>query len=144
MGYYKFDPAAGIENVLRQIRNAGDEISMGFNVETSAFKPKIDVTESNDAFKVYAELPGIDKSMVSINVNEDHVLNIKGSKEKELPEGRSLLIGERKYGEFTRSLQLPEEADIEKIAAKFQNGVLELSIPKKEPVQPKVIEVKLS
>lgn len=143
MGSYKFDPATGIENVLRQIRNAGEELSMGFNVETSAFKPKIDITESNDVFKVFAELPGIDKSKVSISVNEDHVLNIKGNKDKELPEGRSLLISERKYGEFTRSLQLPEEADIEKIAANFQNGVLELTIPKKEPVQPKVIEVKL-
>lgn len=144
MGYYKFDPASGLENVFRQIRQAADEINKGVTVETSAFKPKIDITENNDSFSVFAELPGIDKAQVSISVNEEKVLNIKGSKAKDLPEGRTLHIAERKFGEFSRSLQLPDEADIEKIVAKYLNGVLELQIPKKEPEQPKVFEVKIS
>ena len=144
MGYYKFDPASGLENVFRQIRQAADEINKGVTVETSGFKPRIDITENNDGFSVFAELPGIDKSQVSISVNDEKVLNIKGSKPKDLPEGRTQHIAERKFGEFSRSLQLPEEADIEKIVAKYLNGVLELQIPKKEPEQPKVFEVKIS
>jgi HSP20 family protein len=144
MGYYKFDPTRGFEGVIKQIQNVADELNKGVSFETSVFKPRIDITESNNGFIVYSEMPGMDKSQVSISVNEDRVLNIKGTKAKDLPEGRTMLRSERLFGEFSRSLQLPEEADIEKIAAKFINGVLELSIPKKEPEQPKVIEVKLS
>jgi HSP20 family protein len=144
MGYYRIDPTRGFETLIKQIQNVAEEFNKGVNIETSAFKPRIDITENNDSFSVYAELPGIDKQNVSISVNEDRVLNIKGSKSNDLPEGRSVLRSERKFGEFSRSLQLPEEADIEKINATFNNGVLELSISKKEPEQPKVIEVKLS
>ncbi|MBX3042483.1 MAG: Hsp20/alpha crystallin family protein [Candidatus Kapabacteria bacterium] len=144
MGYYRFDPANGLESVIRQIKHAADEINKGVNIETSAFKPRIDITETNGEFSIYVELPGVDKSQVNISVNDDKVLNIKGTKSRENFEGRTNHMNERKFGEFTRSLQLPEDADIEKIAAKYLNGILELSIPKKEPEQPKVIEVKIS
>ncbi len=143
MGYYKFDPASGLDNMLKQIRYVADEFNKGVSVETSAFKPKIDITENNLNFSVYVELPGIDKSSVNISVNEDRVLNLKGVKTKDVQADRTMHISERKYGEFSRSLQLPEEADIVNIVANFNNGVLELSIAKKEPEQPKVIEVKI-
>lgn len=143
MGYYKFDPASGLDNMLRQIRYVADEFNKGVNVETSAFKPKIDITENNHNFSVFVELPGIDKSNVNISVNEDRVLNIKGTKSKNTQEERTAHLSERKFGEFSRSLQLPEEADIENIVANYKNGVLELSISKKVPEEPKVIEVRI-
>lgn len=120
MGYYRFDPTRGFENIFKQIQQVADEFNKGVTVETSAFKPRIDITEDQNSFTVWAELPGMDKSQVGISVNEERVLNIKGSKLNNLPDGRTLLRSERKYGEFSRSLQLPEEADIEKINAKFQ------------------------
>lgn len=144
MAYYRFDPASGLENMIRQIRNAADEINKGVNIETSVFKPRIDITENSNNFSVYVEVPGIDKSNINISVNEDRVLNLKGIKNKEIPEDRTIHINERKFGEFSRSLQLPDEADIEKITAKYNNGVLELTILKKEPEQPRVIEVNIS
>lgn len=144
MAYYRFDPASGLENMIRQIRNAADEINKGVNIETSVFKPRIDITENSNNFSVYVEVPGIDKSNINISVNEDRVLNLKGIKNKEIPEDRTIHINERKFGEFSRSLQLPDEADIEKISAKYNNGVLELTILKKEPEQPRVIEVNIS
>lgn len=143
MGYYKFDPASGIDNMLKQIRYVADEFNKGVSVETSAFKPKIDITETNNNFSVYVELPGIDKSSVNISINEDRVLNLKGVKSKDVHSDRTIHISERKYGEFSRSLQLPEEADIDNIVANFNNGVLELTITKKEPEKPKVIEVRI-
>lgn len=144
MGYYRFNPASGLESVINQIRSAADEINKGVNIETSAFKPRIDITENTDSFSIFVEIPGIDKSQVKISVNEDKVLNIKGTKSKDTEENRTMHLSERKFGEFSRSLQLPEDADVEKITAKYSNGVLELTILKKEPEQPKVIEVSIS
>ncbi|MFA5512826.1 MAG: Hsp20/alpha crystallin family protein [Candidatus Kapaibacterium sp.] len=141
MSYYRFDPVRGLESFMNQIRNVSEEINQGIHVETSAFKPRIDITESRNEFTVYAELPGMDKSAIKIYVNEDKILNISGNLNREIAEGRTLHINERKYGEFSRSLQLPEEANIDKIEANHSNGVLILSIPKKEPEQPKVINV---
>lgn len=144
MAYYNFDMRPGLETFIKQVRDAGNEISKGFTAEIGGFKPKIDIIENESGFKVFVELPGVNKSEVSVSVNEDRVLNIKGEKAEIKSENLTLLMNERKFGEFSRSLQLPEEADIEKIEAKFLNGILELIINKVEPVKPKVIEVKLS
>lgn len=144
MGYYNFNPTRGFENLIQQIQNVSNEFSKGVNIESATFKPRIDITESTNNFSIYVELPGIAKEKINISVSDERVLNIKGEKISDLPESRSSLRNERKFGEFSRSLQLPDEADVEKINATFLNGVLELSIPKKEPDTPKVIEVKLS
>jgi len=93
------------------------------------------------------ELPGVKKDDVKIKVMDDNVLVVSGEKKREVKEedkDRSYLRIERSYGEFTRSFVLPENVNKDKIDAKYDNGMLHLTIEKKEPEKPKekLIEIK--
>jgi HSP20 family protein len=104
--------------------------------------PKTDVMEIGDDIKVFVEMPGIGREDISLNVNEDNVLTIKGSKdENSLYEGKTLHRRERRECDYVRYINLPDDIDKEKISAKYNNGLLELNIPKQEPKLPKEIEI---
>jgi HSP20 family protein len=92
--------------------------------------PALDMTETNDAVDVTAELPGVDPKDVDITVSGD-LLTIKGEKksEKEVKE-KDYYCAERSYGAFTRSLMLPFEIDAAKVEANFDKGVLKLHVGK--------------
>lgn len=101
--------------------------------------PKIDVKETNDAIEVTAELPGVDEKDVEVELN-DGLLTIRGEKKIEKEEGgkdKGYHVMERSYGSFTRQIQLPYGADPEKVAAKFEKGVLKISCPKPAEAQAK-------
>lgn len=94
--------------------------------------PAIDMYEEGDALVVQAEVPGLDKGDVEIDVSGD-VLTIKGKKEKEEKvERKDYFRFERSAGAFTRSVRLPFEVQLEKMTAKLENGVLEVRAPKTE------------
>ena len=121
-----------------------DVFEKGFSFEMGAFSPRVDITEDDNNLFVHAELPGMSKDQVKVSVNEDRLLTIQGEKKKEeKKEDKSLIRIERNFGSFTRSFSLPENVDVENISAKFENGVLELSLKKIEPPKPKEIEVKI-
>jgi HSP20 family protein len=106
------------------------------------FAPAIDVKETAEQVVVKAEVPGIDAKDISISVTGD-VLTIKGEKKSEREEkDENYHLLERSYGSFCRSLPLPAAADLEKIEAKYDKGVLTVTCPKKEEVKPKAIEIK--
>lgn len=107
----------------------------------SQWVPAIDIYESDDAIKISAELPGLDKKDVEITV-ENNVLTIKGEKklDKEIKKERYYRC-ERCYGTFTRSFTLADYVDPESIKAQFKNGILEIAIPKKEHAKPKEITI---
>jgi len=92
---------------------------------------------------VTAELPGVKKDDVSINL-KDNVLTISGEKklEKKIDE-KNFHQTERIFGSFQRCFRLPELVDQEKIAAEFKNGILNVSIPKLAEAEPKSIEIKV-
>ena len=106
------------------------------------FAPVVDVKESAEAVVVKAEVPGVDAQDINISVTGD-VLTIKGEKksEREEKEANYHLV-ERNYGSFSRSLKLPAAVDLDKIAAKYDQGVLTITCPKKEAVKSKAIEIK--
>ena len=109
------------------------------------FSPKADIIEDANNYYLNLELPGIAKEDVKISVNEERVLTIKG--EKKPSEGRdnnSFLRTERVFGSFSRTFIVPDNLDLEKISAKFADGVLELSLPKVEPPAPKEIEINIA
>jgi len=93
--------------------------------------PSFDVSENDEGFEVTAELPGMSESHVEITMN-DGLLTVAGEKKDERSEeGDNRHVMERRYGAFRRSLRLPESIDEERIAARFDKGVLHVSLPKK-------------
>ena len=109
---------------------------------TTAWTPRMNVTESDAGYDISLELPGVQPDNVNVEL-EDGRLTISGSIEEETKdEGKTLHRVERRTGDFRRVLTLPEEVDADKIDAKFEHGVLTVVIPKAEKVQPKRIEIK--
>jgi HSP20 family protein len=104
---------------------------------------EVDLYEEKDEIVVKAELPGIGKDEVNINVS-DHVLTIKGEKKKEEEvKDEDYHFLERSYGAFVRSIELPTQVQTEKTKANFKNGVLEIRLPKTEEAKKKEITVKV-
>lgn len=105
--------------------------------------PALDVYEDKDDLVVKAELPGLDKENVEVNLT-DHTLVIKGEKKKEEEtKQESYFRSERSYGRFVRTLQLPKDVQADKVKASFKNGVLEVRMPKTEEAKAKEIKVKV-
>lgn len=113
----------------------------GSETHLSQWAPAIDIYESDDAIKISAELPGIDKKDVEITV-ENNVLTIKGEKKIDTEIKKECYYRcERCYGTFTRSFTLANYIDPENIKAQFKNGILEITVPKKEHAKPKEITI---
>ncbi len=112
--------------------------------ERQSWTPSIDVIETDDAIKLKAELAGMDPSDISIEV-QDNVLTVSGERrfEEEVKEDKYYRI-ERRYGSFSRSLALPQTVDESRIEARYDNGVLEVSVPKADVAKPKKITVSVS
>lgn len=103
---------------------------------------KLDVLEKPEAFVVHASVPGVNPDDLDITVT-DNVLTIKGQlRPYELGENEEYYLQERRYGTFSRSLNLPVPVITEEIEAAYENGVLTLTIPKTEEVRPKRIAIK--
>lgn len=109
---------------------------------TSSFdfrEPKVNVAETDKAYEITAELPGLDEKSVEVNV-ADGVLTFRGEKreeKEEKDEKKNYHLVERSYGSFQRSFALPDNVEEDKIAADFEKGVLRINIPKTKPSAPK-------
>ena len=105
----------------------------GSNTETSDLSPKIQVTEHKDSVSVTAEIPGIDEKDIDLKVSSDGYLSISGEKKNETMQNtKDNYFSEISYGMFRRTIQLPWDLDYEATAAKYNNGVLTVSIPKSQ------------
>lgn len=121
---------------------------LGMDIISKGAYPKVNVLDSNESVVIEAEIPGLAKEQVSVEVDHnENVLTIWGEKraEKENKREGVYLFRELKQSAFSRSFQLNENLDLENIAAKFENGMLELVIPKKVPkeVEKKVQKVEI-
>jgi HSP20 family protein len=106
------------------------------------FSPAVDVTETAEAVVVKAEVPGMDAKDINISVTGE-VLTITGEKKSEREEKEeNYHLAERRYGSFSRAMTLPAEVNLDQIEAKYDQGVLTVTCPKKEAVKPKAIEIK--
>jgi HSP20 family protein len=103
--------------------------------------PAVDVLERDDSLVLKADLPGLSEDDVQIEVR-DNVLTIAGERKAEHEERQNGYYRvERSFGRFSRALQLPDGIDADRIAAAFDKGVLEVTIPKPEQRQPRRIEI---
>ncbi|HOJ88328.1 MAG TPA: Hsp20/alpha crystallin family protein [Pseudothermotoga sp.] len=108
-----------------------------------SYLPDIDVYETDDSVVIEVEAPGMDKKDFDVKV-EDGILRISGEKKLEREkENRNYKVVERCYGKFERALSLPDYVESEKIKAKYENGVLTISLPKREDKKAKVVDVKV-
>jgi HSP20 family protein len=106
--------------------------------------PKVNVYEYEDKVGIVAEIPGLDKKQLNVEV-EDGVLTISGDKHSTFDDdGAKVLRRELKQSSFKRSFELGEQLDGDNINASFKDGVLSVSIPKIEPEKPKKTSVKIS
>ena len=107
-----------------------------------SWAPAVDIFERGDDLVIRAEIPGVDKDDIDINV-ENNTLSIRGERkrEEEFDEDRTYKT-ERVFGSFVRTFRLPRTVDSSRIAAKYVNGVLELQLPKAEEAKPRRIEIK--
>jgi HSP20 family protein len=108
---------------------------------TAAWSPTCDVFEDKEAVKIVAEVPGVKREDVRISI-EDNVLTIRGEK-KQVAEATTERVHryERSYGVFERSFALPNVVDTDRIEAKYDAGVLTITLPKVERARPREIPV---
>jgi HSP20 family protein len=119
----------------------GDFFNESPTAVARGWNPKVDVVEEADHIVMKAELPGVEKDQISIDV-DGRVLTLKGerSPDHEVKED-NYTLRERSYGRFERAFTLPAETDAEQIKAVYKDGVLELNIPKPASSKPKPIAI---
>ena len=118
--------------------------SVGVKPYQGSAYPKVNVYEYDDKVGIVAEIPGLNKKQLNVEV-EDGVLTISGDKHSTFEdEGAKVLRRELKQSSFKRSFELGEQLDGDNINANFKDGVLSVSIPKIEPEKPKKTFVKIS
>ncbi len=109
-----------------------------------SFIPAVDVYEDEHSITLTAELPGIEEKDLNISV-ENGVLTISGERKMENVETKENFQRiERSYGRFTRSFTLPPTVDPEDVKAEFSNGVLKITLPKREEAKPKQIKIEVA
>jgi HSP20 family protein len=128
-----------------------DDLFKGFFVRPVAYegrggealpRMKVDVAENNGAYTVTAELPGVKKDDIQVTIDGAQVtLAAEVKREKEVSQDERVLHTERTYGKVSRSFTLPQEVDEGKAEAKFRDGVLELTLPKKAAAARKQISI---
>ena len=118
--------------------------SVGVKPYQGSAYPKVNVYEYDDKVGIVAEIPGLNKKQLNVDV-EDGVLTISGDKHSTFEEdGAKVIRRELKQSSFKRSFELGEQLDGDNINASFKDGVLSVSIPKIEPEKPKKTFVKIS
>src|SRR5574343_137664 len=127
-----------------------DDLFRGFFVRpvdfnnTPAQPPaiKMDVTDQGDSYQVHAELPGVSKEDIHVIVDGNQVsISAEIKQEKEIKEGERILRSERYFGKVSHSFQVEQDIDDGKAAAKFTDGVLELTLPKRTTSQSKRLAI---
>jgi len=146
MAIVRYDPYDVFKRLSDQLESViggqapvlGDEES---SIATSAWRPAVDIKEEADRFVISADVPGVDPEKIDVTM-DNGMLTIKGerSEEKETEKEGYRRI-ERMRGSFYRRFSMPDSADSHKISARSANGVLEITVPKREVVRPRKIAV---
>jgi len=145
MAIVRWEPLRDLMTTQREFdRLFREAFSPEGEVSTRTWAPPVDIYENGDSLVLKAEVPGINPDDVEIRV-EDNTLYLKGERkfEKEVKEQNFHRV-ERSYGTFTRTFSLPNSVDADKVSANYKDGVLTLTMPKKEEAKPKTIKINVS
>jgi len=124
----------------RNLRKTG-----GSEMMVADWAPSVDIDEEDDRYVIRADLPGVDKNDIQVNL-ENGVLSIRGEKHVEREsgkEGSKRHRTERFHGTFARSFNLPTQVEADRVEASYRDGVLNLVIPKAEEAKPRAIDIKV-
>ena len=143
MAIGRYEPWSLLHQLHRELDRAREGTTGDGSAATAEWAPAVDIKEEADKFVLQADLPGVKAEDIDVSM-EEGVLTIKGEKKTEATvEKEGYKRAERAYGSIHRRFSLPDTANSEAISAKSNLGVLEIVIPKHEPVRPKKIEVKV-
>jgi HSP20 family protein len=138
----RFDPVTDMFDDLLKGFFVRPVTSANMEASEPVRRARIDVLEQNGEFKVLAELPGVKKEDITVQVNGDQVsISAEARAEREAKEGERVLHSERYYGKVARTFTLGAELDESRVTAKFENGVLELNLPRKASVAARQITI---
>jgi len=147
MAIERWDPFRELENLQGRMGRLFEEAlgrPMGREPSDGLWAPAVDIMEDEHNILVKAELPDIDEKNVEIKV-EDNVLTLRGEKKLEREEKKeNYHLIESSYGSFSRSFTLPGTVEQDKISAKYDKGVLRVTLPKKEETKPKTVKIQVS
>ena len=114
------------------------------NEAEGTWHPSVDISENENAFVLKAELPGVNREDINIDINHK-TLTLKGEKKfEEKTEKENYVRVERSYGSFSRTFALSDKVDTENVKASYKDGVLEVTLPKKEEAKPREIKVEVN
>ncbi len=109
------------------------------DISGTAGYPPVNIWQNHDGALLYAEVPGLEKEDISVRGS---TVTIKGSRRAESPEkDERFHLRERKTGDFTRTIELPYQIEVDKVSARIQNGVLEITLPRAEAEKPRKISL---
>lgn len=138
----EIDPWRGLDPFRSLFDRFFQDAPEGFRQLQSFTTPQVDITETAEEYRVRAELPGVSKDDVTVEI-EDGALTIRGEKKTQRDEknerGRRL---ECSYGAFSRTFGLPQDADADRIVAKFKDGVLDVTVKRSAASKPKQVAIK--
>jgi HSP20 family protein len=128
----------GLGSLFEEVERTFDEFARrsplaGFSGSGNGMRmPRIDIAEGKEGIDIAAELPGVDEKDINVTLADD-MLTIRGEKKSERSESerdRNWQLVERNYGSFSRTIELPYDAESDKVEAKFDKGVLHIHVPK--------------
>jgi len=118
-----------MEEMDRLVEAINPSLVSGRTVTSQLWSPAIEVAQRDRSLVIRAELPGLSKEDVKVEVTPDGLLIQGERKEEHVEEQEGVVRSERRYGKFSRTIPLPEGANAEQAKAQFNNGVLEITIP---------------
>ncbi|MBZ5515602.1 MAG: Hsp20/alpha crystallin family protein [Acidobacteriia bacterium] len=148
MAIIRWEPFRDLMTTQREFDRLFKEAFVPFfgegELSTRTWAPPVDIYENENDIVLKAELPGVDPKDVEVRV-EDNTLYLKGERkfEKEVKQENYHRV-ERSYGSFARSFSLPSSINAEKVKAEYKDGLLTLTLPKREEAKPKTIKIDVS
>lgn len=138
-----------LPNIITQLQKDFDDLlyksfqGQSLLAKVNDFLPETDFSEDKNSYNISMEIPGIDPKNVEISLR-DNQLEIKGEKKEEKEQkDKNYFYSERSYGNFYRTFSIPSDADPDKIEAKFNNGVVNIILPKNESKQKSIKKIEI-
>lgn len=144
-GIEAFNPFRTMNNLQRQLERFADDLGLSTEFSPGEFSPVCDFEDSDTQYRLCFDIPGMKKENIKIELRDRNVLVVSGERKEEFEQkqGKGRYHSERHYGRFERSFALPSEVKADQIEAQYNDGVLEVIVPKSEVTKSKQIPIKI-